>query len=140
MLFALTLVAAGLVAGPDDTKKTDPLNGTWVVISMTHGGEENVKAKDSTVTFADGKVMIKDKAEDKDHDGTYTLDTTKKPATIDLVPGDGPDKGMTWKGIFTMEKGELKLCMAKAGKDRPTVRSKAGDETMLLVLKKADKK
>jgi uncharacterized protein (TIGR03067 family) len=141
MLYALTVVAAGLLAGPDDAKKADPLNGTWVVVSMTHGGEENAKAKDSTVTFADGKIMIKDKAEGKDHSGTYTLDTTKKPPTIDMVPADGPEKGMTMKGVYSLEKGELKICMAQAGKDRPTaLSSKAGDDTMMIVLKKADKK
>lgn len=73
---------------------------------------------------------------------TYTLQPTRKPATIDLVPADGPHKGKTLKGIFAVEKGALKLCMGKEGEDRPTaMRSKAGDERVLVVLKKvaADK-
>lgn len=132
MLYALTLVAAGLLVGADEK---DPLVGTWTVVSVTHGGQDDPKAKDSTATFKDGKVSIKEK-EGEGHGGAYKVDTSKKPATIDIVPDDGPQKGKTMKGIFAIEKGELKICFAM-GDTRPTaLSSKAGEETVLIVFKK----
>src|SRR5947208_2794074 len=107
MLYALTVVAAGLLVGADDAKKDDPLAGAWVVVSVTHGGNDDAHAKESTVTFADGKFTIKETG-GQEHRGTYTLDTNKKPATIDVVPADGPETGMTMKGVFALEKAELK--------------------------------
>src|SRR5437762_13195268 len=136
MLYALIVVAAGLLVGADDAQKDEPPAGAWVVSALTHGGNDDANAKDSTVTFADGKMTIKETG-GKEHRGTYTLDTNKKPATIDVVPADGPETGMTMKGVFALEKAELKLCLARPGKDRPTtLNSKAGEETMLVVPKK----
>jgi uncharacterized protein (TIGR03067 family) len=141
MVYMMTLMATAFLVGADDVKKSDPLTGTWVVISVTHGGNDQPNCKESTVSFADGKITIKEKNGGLEHVGTYTLDSSKKPATIDLVPGDGSEAGMTLKGLFAVEKDELKLCLAQASKDRPTaLSSKAGEETTLVVLKKAEKK
>src|SRR6516162_3290193 len=115
MLYALTVVAAGLLVGADDAKKDDPLLGAWTVISVTHGGNDDADAKNATVTFADGKINIKETG-GGEHRGTYTLDINMKPSAIDVVPADGPETGMTMKGIFAVEKGELKLCLARPGK------------------------
>jgi uncharacterized protein (TIGR03067 family) len=120
-------------------EKNDPLAGTWIIVSMTNDGNDRPDHKDAKATFANGKLTLKG-TDEKEHTGTYTLDVAKKPATIDLVPADGPHKGKTLKGIFAVDKDELKVCLGQEGKDRPTeLSSKAGSETMLFVLKKAKK-
>lgn len=134
MLYALTLMAAIVLPAADEK---DPLAGSWAVVSMKMGGRDNPDpdAKDTVVTFKDGKITIKMKT--KEESGTYKVDASKKPATIDLVPNDGEGKGKTHKGIFTIDKGELKVCFAMPEKDRPKeLSSKEGEETILIVLKK----
>lgn len=122
----------------DASKRNDPLAGVWVVAATRNGGKEDAQLKDNTATFVDGKVTFKSK-DGKEHAATYTLGVNKSPTTIDLVPADGPHKGKTLKAIYVIEKNELKLCIGKEGEDRPsTFRSKAGEERVLLTLKRVD--
>lgn len=61
MLHALTVVAAWLLLGADDSTKHDPLAGTWVVVSTTSGGKDDTQLKDFTATFIQGKVTFRSK-------------------------------------------------------------------------------
>jgi uncharacterized protein (TIGR03067 family) len=116
----------------------DPLAGTWVVVSATNGGRADSQLRDHTAVFADGKVTFRAK-DGTEHAAVYTHDARKCPASIDLVPAEGPHKGKTLKGIFAVDKGEMKLCLGKEGEDRPTAfSSKAGEQTVLFVLKRVD--
>jgi uncharacterized protein (TIGR03067 family) len=139
MRYALAWTAVWLLAVTGHAQNTDPLAGTWVVVATTNGGQDDSQLRDHTATFADGKLTFKSK-DGKVHTATYTLDASKKPATLDLVPADGPHQGKTLKAIYVIDKnGELKLCVGKEGEDRPTAfSSKAGEQTVLLSLKKAD--
>lgn len=139
MLHALTLAATFLPATGTDPPP-DPLAGAWIVVSTTNAGKDDDQLKGFTATFNDGKLTFKSK-DGKEHAATYTLDTLKKPAAIDLVPADGPHEGMTLKGIFALEKRRLKLCLGKEGEDRPTAfRSAAGDQTLLFILQRRDER
>jgi uncharacterized protein (TIGR03067 family) len=138
MCYALMVVAAGLLGGADEARPTDPLVGTWKIVSMTTDGRDSPGAKDGTVTFADSKMTLTGKQGRSM--GSYMIDAKKKPATIDFVPGGRPPVG-TMKGIFAVDQGSLKLCLGQPGKDRPTrLTSKAGDETTALVLKRVENK
>jgi cyanophycinase len=122
----------------DAARKNDPLAGAWVVVAARNGGKDDAQLKDHTATFADGKLSLKSK-DGKEHTATYTLGASKAPAAIDLVPADGPHKGKTLKAIYVIEKNELKLCIGKEGEGRPTAfSSEAGEETVLMTLKRVD--
>jgi uncharacterized protein (TIGR03067 family) len=137
-LVVLNACDLGPLAGADAPKRSDPLAGTWVVVSTTNGGKDDSQLKGYTATFAGGKLLFKS-ADGKEHAAMYTLDASNKPATIDLVPADGPHQGKTLKGIYVVEQGELKLCLGKEGQDRPTAfSSKAGEQTVLLALRKSE--
>jgi squalene-hopene/tetraprenyl-beta-curcumene cyclase len=117
-------------------KTVDPLAGSWIVVSTTNGGKDDSQLKDHTATFADAKVTFRSK-DGKEHSATYTSDTGKKPATIDLVPTDGPHQSKTLKGIFTISTDQLILCVGKEGETRPTkCSSNADEQTVLYVLRK----
>jgi uncharacterized protein (TIGR03067 family) len=138
MRYALALTAAWWLVVTCHALNTDPLAGTWVVVSTTNGGKDDSQLKDHTATFAGGKVTFKSK-DGKVHTATYTLDANKSPPTIDLVPADGPHQGKALKAIYVISTNELKLCVGKEGEDRPTAfSSKAGAETVLLTLKRAE--
>jgi uncharacterized protein (TIGR03067 family) len=139
----LILVAAlGLVFVAADDKKDDgkkdkeKLAGTWTVVSMTLGGKENDKAKDGTMTFEGDTLTIK--FDDKEHKATVKIDPEKKPKQIDVTPTDGPEKDKVLKGIYSLDKEELKLCVAhESGAERPTeFESKENSQILLIVLKK----
>jgi uncharacterized protein (TIGR03067 family) len=67
------------------------------------------------------------------------VDTDRSPAAIDLKPEDGAQPGKPVKGIFAVDRDELKLCLGgKDGADRPTAfRSTDGNGAVLIVLKRA---
>jgi uncharacterized protein (TIGR03067 family) len=71
------------------------------------------------------------------HEGTYTVDPTARPKTIDVTFTDGPEKGKTSYGIYELEGDTYKVCIGLTGKPRPTeFASKPGSGHVLEVLKR----
>ncbi|CAN5402827.1 hypothetical protein BH10PLA2_BH10PLA2_14810 [soil metagenome] len=128
------LVVVGLMMGADDKKEADQLKGTWNVTALSVGGNSPPEIKGS-FTF-DGKE-IKIKLGEQDHQGTYKLESSKKPKEIDITPGDGPQAGKLMRGIYSIAKDELKLCLAHAEQDRPKSLDNPGDNVIAVTLKKA---
>jgi uncharacterized protein (TIGR03067 family) len=60
------------------------------------------------------------------------LDATTEPKSIDLGAG-GPKES---KGIYSLDKDTLKLCLNLEGKRPKDFKTKAGDKTNLFVLKR----
>ena len=146
----VVVVAAGLVAGarraladkpPAAEKKEAPkeaeqIRGTWVITSAERGNVAQDRFKDLKATFtADGKWITH--LPDGDREGTYKLNTAKKPKEIDLVNG----KGNTMLGIYKLDKDALTICLGEEDVDeRPTeFASKEGTKVMLLVLQREKK-
>jgi uncharacterized protein (TIGR03067 family) len=144
LLQVLTVAALGLVLVAADDKKDDAkkdkekLAGKWTIVSVTHDGKEDDKAKEEgTATFEGDELTIH--LGGKDHKGTFKIDPDKKPKEIDITPGDGPEKDKVLQGIYSLDKDELKICIThdSAG-SRPTeLESKEGSKTLLIVFKKA---
>ncbi|HEV3436985.1 MAG TPA: TIGR03067 domain-containing protein [Gemmata sp.] len=123
---AMALAAAALVFGtatavPADDKEAKSLNGTWQVVSQSTDGKEDIISKEGgdMVTLNDGKYTIKEG--DKDIcKGTFKLDSTKTPMSIDKTMSEGDDKGKTALGIYKLTGDEVKVSWARAGEtDRP---------------------
>jgi uncharacterized protein (TIGR03067 family) len=126
----------------EKTSDLDRMQGTWLVVSLTEKGAaapadeaaslEVVIDKDTFTTFEKGKMVVKYQIK---------LDATKTPRQVDFTHLVGDDKGMTEPGIYTFDKGQLKLCLDEDKKGRPTVFD--GKETLsysVIVLKKKEKK
>src|SRR5258708_3978799 len=140
----LVVLAAGLLVAADapkddaGKKEQEKLQGKWSAVSGERDGQ---KAPDTEIgqiklEFKDGKMFINIANETKEI-ATLKVDGSKKPKTVDLDLTEGPDKGKKAQGIYEVDGDNLKLCVAKPGKDRPTeFATKAGSETTLLVLKK----
>jgi uncharacterized protein (TIGR03067 family) len=140
-LCALLAIGLLVAAAPkDDDAKADreKLQGVWSVVSLevsgTQAGADDTKNikfefKGDKIFFMDGK---------ENHEGTFKLDPTTKPKTIDVVPADGPGKGKTHPGIYTFEGDTLKICGAEPGTERPKeFKTKQGAGQTLVVLKRA---
>src|SRR5262245_59835535 len=92
---AFVVLAIPVVAADEDAAKK--LNGSYQVLSLTVGGKPDDKKKDRVSEFVikDGTIEIKEDSGKADT-AKFTVDATKKPAHIDLSPGEN-EKVM---GIF----------------------------------------
>jgi len=124
---------------PNKPAKTDKdkLQGTWIVVSAQFDGKPapDEFVKSFKLVFVGDKVTVhpSDDGTEGGKDGSFTLDTKKKPKEIDFT---GDDK--TTKGIYTFEKEQLELAMAEIGQDRPTeFKSQAGTRHGVIVMKRA---
>jgi len=74
---------------------------------------------------------------DATYGGTYVVDPSSRPKTIDVMFTEGPEKGKTSYGIYELEGDTYKVCMGLTGKPRPTeFASKPGSGHVLEVLKR----
>jgi uncharacterized protein (TIGR03067 family) len=129
----LVLGLALALGAPAPKKGDDPapakLEGEWVVESF-EGEKKSPPPGSLVMTFADGKIAIREGMREKKEQVDYTADRTKKPATIDIMPGKGDD---VVKGIFEIKGDVLKICFGKEGADRPT-EFKADEDKRIVVI------
>jgi uncharacterized protein (TIGR03067 family) len=140
----LTAVAVGLLLGAgapagEGKKDREKLEGTWIPVRIEEGG--NVKEGDDNhrLIFKGDEFTIK-KGDDVFIKGKFKLDPAKKPRHIDMeITEDARNKyvGQTAHGIYALEKGELKWCLAEPGNERPTeFAAPAGAKQFYVVLKR----
>jgi uncharacterized protein (TIGR03067 family) len=141
----LTLTAT-LAADYKADKALKELHGTYTAVALKKDGAEvpekivgrfTAKFFDDEVSFT---VQLMEKGEEKTnmHPAKIKVDATQMPATIDIAPLDGPEKGKTFLGIYKFEKGELVLVFTEKG-DRPEDFTGEG-EVLFVRLKRDDKK
>jgi uncharacterized protein (TIGR03067 family) len=123
-------------------KGLDALKGTWTAISLEQDGkkqpEDRLKEINLQLIF-NGEKYAERQEGNVTEEGTIKIDTTKKPATIDLSIRTGDDKGKLQLAIFEVKGDTLKLCLAVPdAKDRPTAfASPEGSKIANVVFKRA---
>jgi uncharacterized protein (TIGR03067 family) len=133
-----TVLAIGVVAlfaglAVADDKK--PLEGKWVIESLTRDGKADEALKGATRVHEGDKYTITPAKDSKGvaTEGTFTIDAEKK--TIDMKPSSGNFKGMTLRGIYKLD-GET-LTIAFSAAERPKdFESKEGSKVVVAVMKK----
>lgn len=133
-------LATNALVADEGNKETDRLQGTWSVVSAERDGKPSNDVKGHHLTFAGDKFTIKSQDGTLLFEGTYQLDPSKKPGTINFLHIGGALKGKTWKGIYSLEGDLLKECdnAPNLDKDRPTTFSaKAGSGHIAIVFKRA---
>jgi len=112
----------------------EQIQGTWVLTALERDGKVVPKAKLGSahikLVFRGDNVTF----EYPDHTelGTYKLDTTTNPKTIDVVT-----ELDTSKGIYRLEGDNLKICGVSTGEERPAeFTTKPGTKQVLFVLKR----
>jgi uncharacterized protein (TIGR03067 family) len=135
----LVLVASLFVAD-DANKEYDRFEGTWKFVSIEVEGmkvpEDMIKGQrlncKGTQFTAEGMGEA--------FKGTFKVDASKKPKTIDVHFTEGPEKGNTLLGIYELEGDVYKVCLGTPGKSRPTeFVSKPGSGHVLEILHREKK-
>jgi uncharacterized protein (TIGR03067 family) len=136
LLLATILLIVG-AAPQEDANAVDlkKMQGDWVVVSMVKDGtkipDDDAQAlfrsmKDNTYTITRYTRVISK--------GTFKIDATKKPKTIDATPAGPADKAQPVLGIYELSADTLKICSAPPGKERPTTfEAKEGSEHTMII-------
>lgn len=120
----LIMVAAGIVLAADVKeemqKEHQRFEGTWRFISLDAEGMK--LGEEALMAY---KLILKGKdftmqAPEATYKGTYKVDVSKMPKTIDVMFTEGPEKGNTSLGIYELTDDTYKVCIGLTGKDRPT--------------------
>jgi uncharacterized protein (TIGR03067 family) len=118
IVFLVIAAMIGVAAGGEKTAAK--IEGTWIY--TTWAGKkltDEDSAKLSLVkVFKDGKYTVSVEGKTVES-GTYTVDESKKPATIDLARGYGEER-KTLVGIYKIEGDTLTMVRGViSSKDRP---------------------
>src|SRR5262249_12541010 len=120
------------VPGTDDLKN---LQGSWESVSIVDEGK--ALGKDQQVKF----VVQGDKLTyPGDHSNQIKIDGAKNPKPLAVVEVTGAKRALIYQGIFIIEGDELKFCLDKTGKSRPTAFESTGGSGQRLMVFKGVKK
>lgn len=137
----LILGLALTVAAPAPKEKSAPpkVEGDWIVSSF-EGMPKKIEGE-TKFTFTADEIKIKEGARDRSEDAKYTIDWTKTPGEIDIMPAKKGDKELKVLGLISVEGDDMKLCFAfGGGMERPKeLKSDAGKGVVVIVLKRAKK-
>jgi uncharacterized protein (TIGR03067 family) len=131
------VVAFGVTVAED---KKDPTAGKWVIESVTIDGKANDARKGAVRVHTDGSYTLTPAKDSKAQptSGTYKLDATKTPMTIDTSVKGGMYDGKTLLGIVKVDGDTMTIAFTEPGKERPKAfESKEGSGVVLVVHKKA---
>jgi uncharacterized protein (TIGR03067 family) len=132
VLVGAALLSVGVAAGGDAKADLKKFAGTWAVESAKKEGKAPPEGELDKVRFVFTGDKLTVKHGDKEEEGTFKIDSSKKPRQIDVMI-----KGKTHEGIYAFEGGKLKICVVDEGGTRPTkFESAEGSKTMVIVLKR----
>lgn len=145
-----TVLVNGLVAAVADDSKDDAIKkdrklylGTWRAVSLVVNGNQGGTEETKKITVVNGpdnkwELQVDGKPIAK---GTNSLDPTKRPREIDILPSDGDVPQEVHRGIYEIEQDTRKLCLAPPGKPRPTAfESTPGSEYILITFQREKSK
>jgi uncharacterized protein (TIGR03067 family) len=135
---AIALSACCLLGAdaPDEAARRDieQWQGTWQAVSMESDGkstpDDDLKKIKLTVTGTDYHFR---NGAFSEH-GRYKFEAAKSPKQLDIVVGDGADKGKVYLVIYQIDAERLTICLEKANRNRPReFTGKAGSGCVLEV-------
>jgi len=138
-VMGVVLAASARGEAADTTKSAGGLQGTWTAVSAERNGAPADDLKGHRLTFAGGRFTIRSKGKIL-YQGTYRIDASKNPATIDFTHTSGEAKGKIWQGIYLLEGDGLKICdnADDLAKGRPAVfATEPGSGRVLVSFKRA---
>lgn len=122
LMFGLLGRASAVTPEERLKREQEKLAGTWRVAGMQVNGTilPARQVPDLRLTFKDGKFTVR-LGKDKPQEGTYKIDPSKKPKTIDINNGKTEaEKDKNQVGIYELIGNSLRICACPASSERPT--------------------
>jgi uncharacterized protein (TIGR03067 family) len=135
LLAAIVLIAGATPKDDASAQDLKRMQGEWMVVTMVKNGmkidDDDAQAFFRTVKDDTYTITRYSKTVGK---GTFKIDATRRPKTIDSTPAGPADQVRPLLGIYEFAGDTLKICNAPPGKDRPTdFEAKEGSEHTLTV-------
>jgi uncharacterized protein (TIGR03067 family) len=106
------------------TRDYQRLTGTFQLVSGVIDGKpvaEDIRKETKLVTDMNKFTVSAGGQAGTSGAGTFTIDPTKSPKTVDSLQATGPDKGKTVLGIYEIiDDNHKRACWAPVGRPRPT--------------------
>ena len=135
----LLLSVVGLIAADEPKKQDDAekMKGNWSIVTMKMNGQSAPEGfiKSFRCRF-DEKTYNNTIANEVVEEGSYTIDASKTPKTIDFDIKKGHDEGKKQLGIYKIEGDKLTLVLTEPGSTtRPkTFKAEAGNSLVEVIL------
>jgi uncharacterized protein (TIGR03067 family) len=101
----------------DDSMKVDLLEGEWRMVEVEVDGVKPPFVG-FVETYRDASWGAKSEGNET-HQGRYKINTSQRPARLDLIPADGPFAGVTRRYIYQVSGDVLKTAEAMGSDERP---------------------
>jgi uncharacterized protein (TIGR03067 family) len=119
LLLSVTSARVEALMAADDAEDKDrkALQGTWQITSFVGGGKATPadELKDMKLIFKDDSITLSVSGREEMR-GTFKLNATKKPKTVDTKPANGDGLSL---GIYELDGDTLKWSFNKAGSKLP---------------------
>jgi uncharacterized protein (TIGR03067 family) len=121
--------------GPAKTAAVEKskFDGTWAIESAELGGQVMPAEFNKTTSMTlsgDQYVVTVGQSPDR---GTFRVDESKSPKTMDITGTEGPNKGKTIQAIYELTGDKLRVCYDLSGGNRPTEFASKPDSQLCLV-------
>jgi uncharacterized protein (TIGR03067 family) len=129
---------AGTMEGPHkvaSVKQLDELQGKWTAVRAEQDGAEAADIVGHVLVFDGDKFSIEEKGVTI-YGGTFELDLSVSPATVDFKHTGYSSKGKTWRGVYRMNGDALTICdnAPNVQRSRPTSFDTQPDSGLVLVV------
>jgi len=118
ILILVAVAVAATALGGNDDDDARKIQGTWGIASAEIGGSffPPQVARIITLKMDQGKYVVKAENLDK---GTYTINPTTKPKSLDIFGTEGPNAGKHFPCIYELHGNELRVCYQLGDGPRP---------------------
>jgi uncharacterized protein (TIGR03067 family) len=137
LILGMGLVPAFAQPAEETQKK---LQGTWSATQAERDGKGAEDVVGHALSFAGTRFQIRSKDDKLLYEGTFRVEPSTKPATIDFEHTEGPLKGKAWQGIYVLDGDTLTICdnAPNLDKGRPTAfEARTGSGYILITFKRA---
>ena len=142
LVLGVVFILAAVDTDEEVKKELAKFEGTWKYVCVE---SEKMKVSEDALKglrlkIRGDKFTVAGENADAAFSGTFKVDPSKKPKTIDVTFSDGPEKGKTTLGIYELEGDTYKACVDPNGKTRPSEFAIKPGSGYVLIIHKREKK